>query len=1327
MKKNITLISIFVLVVIELFSQGFGTWALPPYRINFYGTGPVVNTDLVEPPEISYQCSAAGMDNNGNILFYIANTEVYEYEGSSEPIGYLNNSGYDLAHTEMEVINIPGQPDMFYVIWGQNSGGGYGNLQYTIIDCTGESPQVGQDFLIFECDEVSGFALTEVNNNVRYMYTCHKKLWGSTYTSGVDKYLINSNGISYVENITNVDINPILNYDENYWCHNIEINQSENTLAWLSGGNKIFIIHLDENGSYLSTSQIPFPGLSLVSGIEFSPINGDSYIYASYYLDETNNGIKKINYPTGSMSTLASSTGYGMTFLETASDGLIYGALSDFSASPSLGRINPSSDIFTPAVINSLNLIYKGVSPTVFVLPQNSTLYSSLNLELSMEPESCPGYADGTATAYPSGGTPPYSFLWSPGGQTTQTISNLSVGEYTCCVTDALEDTDCETIEVTYPPGLFDIETIILNSSTPYINWNKKIEKELVITGNDVTLIDCDVQFGKFGKIIVQQGAKLTLSNCKVSNLEECGSMWQGIEVWGVEWTHQYTIGGQNAQGQLILENNTIIENAVSAVELWRPPNYWSTTGGILQAKDAIFRNNAKSVHALLYHNIYLGQEKDNVTYLRNCSFEIDANYIADVDFYKHVDLHDVKGVKFYGCDFSVEDVPGVNQSRIGIASYSAGFHVLAPCISTHNPCDEYDNCTFNGFANAIYATNTLSTYTFSVNRAIFANNTYGIMASGVNFPTVLFSDFQIGQNTSDDEECEGEGEGKLAPAYGIHLTNCTGFSIEENKFSKYFPAPPDFYVGIHLNSCPSFSDDIYLNEFYGLSMGIVAEGYNRSNILSDLTGVSYICNKNYYNAFDYHVMNNSMIRGNVGTTTNPASNILTDPAISIVQFQNSYTQDIRYYYNSDEEAIDEWLVEYSDFVYPYPIDYENTCPSHFGGTGGGGGDTDRGIVLDPAQMAEEELMYYQSMNDLNSVQNLYESLKDGGNTEALQTEIETSWPDDMWELRADLLGKSPHLSKEVLMTASDKTNVLPESVIFEILSANPDELRDEELISYLENKEQPLPEYMIDILKQLGNGVTYKTILQNQMSDLYHNKVNAAKNMVRSELNDTVSDLTILRDWMDNIGGMIADKQIISSYVQEGDYVSAQSLLNMIPALYDLNVTELEDYNDFQTLTDLQIDLLMQNRNMSELDSVEFSTVQDIAENGTGRSKFDARGILEYFFGYHYCNCMNVPDSAALKTAAINFGDLQQSTGISIHTEPNPANTWVAINYSLPFDGSGAVIKIFDNTGKKIDEWVVADRQGQFIWDVRKIQPGIYIYKLECNGLSEKGKLIIK
>ncbi|MBK9336168.1 MAG: lamin tail domain-containing protein [Lewinellaceae bacterium] len=48
---------------------------------------------------------------------------------------------------------------------------------------------------------------------------------------------------------------------------------------------------------------------------------------------------------------------------------------------------------------------------------------------------SCPGGSNGTATVMASGGTPPYSYLWS-NGQTTATATGLSAGTYTVTVTD---------------------------------------------------------------------------------------------------------------------------------------------------------------------------------------------------------------------------------------------------------------------------------------------------------------------------------------------------------------------------------------------------------------------------------------------------------------------------------------------------------------------------------------------------------------------------------------------------------------------------------------------------------------------------------------------------------------------------------------------------------------------------------------------------------------------------------------------------------------------------------------------------------------------------
>lgn len=55
---------------------------------------------------------------------------------------------------------------------------------------------------------------------------------------------------------------------------------------------------------------------------------------------------------------------------------------------------------------------------------------------------SCFGGSDGTATVTPSGGTPLYSFLWSPSGGTSATATGLIAGTYNVLVTD---NNGCQT------------------------------------------------------------------------------------------------------------------------------------------------------------------------------------------------------------------------------------------------------------------------------------------------------------------------------------------------------------------------------------------------------------------------------------------------------------------------------------------------------------------------------------------------------------------------------------------------------------------------------------------------------------------------------------------------------------------------------------------------------------------------------------------------------------------------------------------------------------------------------------------------------------------
>lgn len=85
-----------------------------------------------------------------------------------------------------------------------------------------------------------------------------------------------------------------------------------------------------------------------------------------------------------------------------------------------------------------------------------------LSVNVTVGNITCPGGNNGTLTATPSGGQPPYSYAWS-NGQGGQTINNLSPGVYTVTLTDANECTATATGTVMQPPPI----VINLNAVNP--------------------------------------------------------------------------------------------------------------------------------------------------------------------------------------------------------------------------------------------------------------------------------------------------------------------------------------------------------------------------------------------------------------------------------------------------------------------------------------------------------------------------------------------------------------------------------------------------------------------------------------------------------------------------------------------------------------------------------------------------------------------------------------------------------------------------------------------------------------------------------------------
>ena len=849
----------------------------------------------------------------------------------------------------------------------------------------------------------------------------------------------------------------------------------------------------------------------------------------------------------------------------------------------------------------------------------------------------------------------------------------------------------------------------------------KYLDHDVVVENGGVLTVKNTIYMGESTKIIVKPGGKLILDyRAVLTGL--CGSMWSGIEVWGNSAAHQFPDNNGNyAQGYLEMKNGAVIENAACAVSLWRP-GHWSTTGGIVHATDATFRNCAKAVHALHYtnHHPATGKETQYNSRFRNCTFAIDNGYLGTTAFHKHADLSHVNGISFIGCDFSADrSAQGVSPHCIGIGAYTSGFAATAFCdhgdgdvVIEPCPDDMMKGCSFTGFHMGIHADNDGSAArSFNVRKATFSNNTCGIHALNTGFATILESDFTVGVGSHCD--------------YGIYADGVTGFCIEENTFRPRLPGTGTTY-GIVVRNAQG-ANDIYRNTFDGLACGNAAVGCNMATATSPAgarprqAGLTYTCNENTGNAIDFCVIGGdgatSGIQPLQGSPAMPAGNTFGG---SHYHFHNGGDFQLTYYHNAaaNGQAPDPARLH---CVTPVATTTANACIPHYGGNG-------------PLRSGEEkdgiEEAYLAARAAYASLERLHDSRIDGGNTPAETADISTAAPSDLWRLRAKLLGHSPYLSHEALTAAADRDDLFPEATLFEILAANPDELKKDTLIRYMENKANPMPGYMTDLLRQVAAGTTARTAVEAQMGKAARDFGLAAGDIVRSNLADTVADPEGLRAWLGNMEGLAADRMAVASLVQQGDFAEALALANSLPYLYGLQHGELAEHEDYMALLGLHQSLAATGRNTARMDANEAALVEAVADNGTGVAQAMAVAMLSGLHGDRATafDCPTLPTASGGRGGQNTIDEAASNKALGFHVSlsPNPASTWVAVDYTLPADAATATLVVTNTLGVAVMTAELDGSQGQKVIDLRGLAAGVYGYAVQCGGHVQNGKIVV-
>lgn len=291
-------------------------------------------------------------------------------------------------------------------------------------------------------------------------------------------------------------------------------------------------------------------------------------------------------------------------------------------------------------------------------------------------------------------------------------------------------------------------------------------------------------------------GGQLTLNNTDFRGSNTCYyGMWDGVEVQGDPNAPQQVIGGSplivRHQARLLVYNNSIIQDAYYGATNYEfdltngsSTGFFSFTsamknGGIIVANNATFKNNYIGVAFAPYSvaNVLSNFTKSNFLVTAALKNPLITPLAMVLVFQNKI-------MNFKTCNFK-NQVPG-NYPIIpvsgtlglhGILAFDASLNVFGSS-TLNNPAPYSTGCVFENLAYGIRAFNfNISTNTILLQSSIFTNNwrgSYFGSYSGASVTKTQRNKYYVNETAP---------LAALDAAYGHYLDYCNNFIVQENRF----------------------------------------------------------------------------------------------------------------------------------------------------------------------------------------------------------------------------------------------------------------------------------------------------------------------------------------------------------------------------------------------------------------------------------------------------------------------------------------------------------------------------------------------------------------
>ena len=334
LKISLIILLSFMLVTILSAQTQQSKWIVPPNIVDFT-TG--FTTSLPGTPPSSYNVANGAFDENGNLLFYVIDDNVYDNLGNVIS-GTYPGSSYD---KEILIVKVPQFCDKYYIIYTKVAPFAPAPFYYIIIDTSTPIPTV-QPTVDFTpsggwIGEFATMAISQLrNDHTRFLY--------AVGSSAVLKFKIHSGGIDFDQ----VIYNPMSSVTE-FWNREVDLSHDGTQLAWAAYGEngQVNVIQLDNDGNFVSFQDYFIPNTGWGQGAEFSA-SGDKLFVSTGPSGGINDGINVIdlNAPPTSFQHISGSVNY-LSHLEMGYDGNVYA-----TSGTDLANIDPITNLLTPNVYN---------------------------------------------------------------------------------------------------------------------------------------------------------------------------------------------------------------------------------------------------------------------------------------------------------------------------------------------------------------------------------------------------------------------------------------------------------------------------------------------------------------------------------------------------------------------------------------------------------------------------------------------------------------------------------------------------------------------------------------------------------------------------------------------------------------------------------------------------------------------------------------------------------------------------------------------------------------------------------------------------------------